>query len=156
MTSFSSLPCATKLQVFIPTSEHFSSFAMSDLLRRDVLRLRASSRVGSTERKFREHESRRFAEMCQRGHLFPFVVAPMLTPKFTSTISSTMGPIARVSVKGRVVGDHAQQTRVPFMRAFWESAAVEPDDQRRALQPEHARGDRDARTTGLSRAGGLR
>src|SRR5436190_18666605 len=59
MTSFSSLPCATKLQVFIPISEHFSSFAMSGLLRRDVLRLRASSRVGSTESKFREHERRR-------------------------------------------------------------------------------------------------
>src|SRR6266704_2256989 len=60
MTSFSSLPCATKLQVFIPISEHFSSFAMSGLLRRDVLYLRASSRVGSTESKFREHEPRRF------------------------------------------------------------------------------------------------
>src|SRR6266566_164158 len=60
MTSFSSLPWATKLQFFIPTSEHFSSFAMSGLLRRDVLRLRESSRVGSTESKFREHEPRRF------------------------------------------------------------------------------------------------
>src|SRR5437773_10504078 len=60
MTSFSSLPCATKLQVFIPMSEHFSSFAMSGLLRSDVLRLRASSRVGSTESKFHEHERRRF------------------------------------------------------------------------------------------------
>src|SRR5437899_12963687 len=60
MTSFSSLPWATKLQFFIPTSEHFSSFAMSGLLRSDVLRLRASSRVGSTENKFREHEPRRF------------------------------------------------------------------------------------------------
>src|SRR5437660_11780172 len=37
MTSFSSRPCATKLQLFIPTSEHFSSFAMSGLLVRDVL-----------------------------------------------------------------------------------------------------------------------
>src|SRR6266571_8112925 len=82
MTSFSSLPWATKLQVFIPASEHFSSFAMSDLLRRDVLRLRASSRVGSTESKFREHESRRFAEMCQRGHLFPMcvMVSPIRRP----------------------------------------------------------------------------
>src|SRR5437660_7245081 len=60
MTSFSSLPCATKLQVFIPMSEHFSSFAISGLLRSDVLRLRASSRVGSTESKFHEHERRRF------------------------------------------------------------------------------------------------
>src|SRR6059036_2010477 len=52
-------------------------------------------------------------------------------PKFTSTISSTMGPIARVSVKGRVAGDHAQQTLVPFMRAFSESAGgsrSEPGD----------------------------
>src|SRR5438876_8847782 len=63
MTSFSSLPCATKLQVFIPTSEHFSSFAMSGLLRRDVLYLRASSRVGSTESKFREHEPRQASHL---------------------------------------------------------------------------------------------
>src|SRR5437899_7543887 len=60
MTSFSSLPCATKLQVFIPMSEHFSSFAMWGLVRSDVHRLRASPRVGSTESKFHEHERRRF------------------------------------------------------------------------------------------------
>jgi len=47
----------------------------------------------------------------------------ILTPKFTSTINSTTGTIARVSVKGRVAGEHAQQTLVPFMRAFGESTA---------------------------------
>ncbi len=47
----------------------------------------------------------------------------ILSPRFTSLINSAAGGTVRVWVKGKVSGDEARQTPVPFMRAFSESPA---------------------------------
>ena len=44
----------------------------------------------------------------------------LLSPRFTSLISGAASGTVRVWVKGKVSGDEARQTLVPFMRAFSE------------------------------------
>jgi hypothetical protein len=48
----------------------------------------------------------------------------ILSPRYTSLIASAAGGIVRVWVKGKVSGEEARQTLVPFMRAFSEPASA--------------------------------